>query len=72
MIILGIYMSNVLNQYKMTKTNLMKNYLLNMTQSLHITEIYSLWQRNCTKLKINFRQKFWLKFLLKKKSLIII
>ena len=30
----------------MTKTHLMKNYLLKMTQSLHITKIYRVWQPN--------------------------
>ena len=28
----------------MTKTHLMKNYLLKMAQSLYITEIYKLWR----------------------------
>ena len=32
----------------------MKSYLLKMSQSLYITEIYRLRQQNCTKLKIDF------------------
>ena len=32
----------------------MKSYLLKMSQSLYITEIYTLRQQNCTKLKIDF------------------
>ena len=46
----------------MAKTHLMKNYLLKMAQSLYITEIYMYWQPNCTKLKMDFRQKFFPEF----------
>ena len=42
-----------------TKTHLMK---IKMAQSLCITEIYRLWQLYCTKLKMDFRQKFLLNF----------
>ena len=52
----------------MTKTHLMRNYLLKMAQSLYITEIYKLWRPNFTKLKMDFRQNFLLKFLLVKQS----
>ena len=52
----------------MTKTHLMKNYLHKMAQSLYITEIYKLWRPNFTKLKMDFRQNFLLKFLLVKQS----
>ena len=45
----------------MTKTHLMKNYLLKMAQSLYITEIYKLWPPNFTKLKIDFA-KFYSNF----------
>ena len=66
----GIYMNSVLGQYTMTKTHLMKNHLLKMAQSIYITEIYRLWQPNCTKLKMDFRQNLLLKFLIVKQSLI--
>ena len=46
--------------------------LLKMAQSLYITEIYKLWRPNFTKLKMEFRQNFLLKFLLVKQSLITI
>ena len=46
----------------MTRTHFMKNYLLKMVQSLCITEVCKLWWPNFTKLKIDFRQKFLLKF----------
>ena len=60
--------NHVSDQYAMTKTYLMKSYLLKVAQSLYITEIYTLWQSNCTKLKMDFRQKLLLKLLLMKQS----
>ena len=61
-----------LRLYTITKTHLMRNYLLKMTQSLYITEIYKLWRLNFTKLKMDFCQNFLLKFLLVKQSISII
>ena len=52
----------------MTKTHLMKNYLLKMAQSLYITEMCKLWQPNFTKLNMAFRQNFLLRILLVKQS----
>ena len=59
-------------EYTMTKTHLMNIYLLKMAESLSITEIYRLWQPNCTQFKMDFRQNLLLKFLLLKQILIII
>ena len=52
----------------MTKTHLVRNYLLKVAQSLYITEIHKLWRPNFTKIKMDFRQNFLLKFLLVKQS----
>ena len=51
------------------KTNVMKNYLLKIAQPVYSTQIYRFWQLNCTKLKMDFRQKFLLKTLLQKKTM---
>ena len=42
----------------MTKTHLMKNYILKMVQSLYIAEIYRFWQPHCTKLKNGLLTEF--------------
>ena len=39
----------------------MKNYLLKIAHSPYIAEIYKLWRRNFTKLKMDFRQNFFTK-----------
>ena len=51
------------------KNNVMKNYLLKIAQPVYSTQIYRFWQLNCTKLKMDFRQKFLLKILLQKKTM---
>ena len=54
------------------KNSFYEELLLRMGKALYITEIYKLWRPNFTKLKMDFRQNFLLKFLLMKQSLIII
>ena len=55
-------MSDVFGKYTMTKTHFMQNELLKMAHALYITEIYRLWQPNCSKLKMVFHQTFFLIF----------
>ena len=67
--------SNIIRNFHegclMRKARHLKNYLLKIAQSLCIPEICDLWQPTCTKLKMDFRQKLFLKLSLAKQNLAV-